>query len=121
MNRSLLCVAAAMCLINPVHGSEPAKGPLVFETHVRPILKAHCFECHGEGKKIKGGLDLRLSHLLARGGKSGPALVAGKPGESPILERVRSQEMPPGKRKLTQQELAVLEALDQGRSQDRPA
>ena len=85
MNRSLLCVAAAMCLINPVHGSEPAKGPLVFETHIRPILKAKCFECHGEGKKLKGGLDLRLKHLLVKGGKSGPALAPGKPDDSPIL------------------------------------
>ena len=29
----------------------------VFEQEVRLILKTHCFECHGEGEKLKGGLD----------------------------------------------------------------
>ena len=37
-----------------------AEGPLTFEQHVRPILKAHCFQCHGEEDKPKGKLDLRL-------------------------------------------------------------
>ena len=82
MNRSLLCVAAAMCLINPVHGSEPAKGPLGFETHVRPILKANCFECHGEGKKLKGGLDLRLKHLWSREASQARPFV-GQTGRQP--------------------------------------
>ena len=30
--------------------------PLTFEKHVRPILKQHCFLCHGEESKTKGGL-----------------------------------------------------------------
>jgi hypothetical protein len=29
------------------------KGPLNFETHVRPILKANCFECHGETEEAR--------------------------------------------------------------------
>src|ERR1017187_8190869 len=86
-----------------------AKDPVNFEMHVRPILKANCFECHGEGKKLKGGLDLRLKHTLAKGGKSGPALLPGKPGDSAIVQRLRSQEMPPGKKKLTKNEVAVIE------------
>jgi len=89
--------------------TEPAKGPLVFETHIRPILKAKCFECHGEGKKLKGGLDLRLKHFLVKGGKSGPALVPGKADASAVLVRVRNQEMPPGKKKLTKEEVSLLE------------
>ena len=36
-----------------------------FKTHVRPILEAHCFKCHGE-KKQKGDfrLDLLSTDLL---------------------------------------------------------
>ena len=34
-----------------------AAAPPTFEKDIRPILKAHCFECHGEGEKLKGGLD----------------------------------------------------------------
>src|SRR5437870_4518540 len=86
-----------------------AQEPLTFETHVRPILKAHCFECHGDAQKPKGGLDLRLQRLIAAGGKSGPAVIPGKTKDSLLLERVRTQEMPPGKRKLTKDEIAVIE------------
>lgn len=94
---------------------------LVFETHVRPILKANCFECHGEGKKLKGSLDLRLKHFLVKGGKSGTALMPGNPGGSPLLQRVRSKEMPPGKKKLTREEMAVLERwIQEGAPTTRP-
>src|SRR5437016_3462727 len=94
-------LAALVCLFwcSSAFAQEPVKVPLVFETHVRPLFKAHCFECHGEGKKLKGGLDLRLRHLQVKGGKSGTVLMPGKPGESALLQRVRSQEMPPGKKK----------------------
>jgi mono/diheme cytochrome c family protein len=82
---------------------------LTFEKHVRPLLKAHCFECHGEGPKLRGGLDLRLVRLMRHGGDSGPALSAGQPKESPLLERVRSGEMPPGDKKLGLKDIELLE------------
>ena len=83
---------------------------ITFETHVRPILKAQCFECHGEGKKLRGGLDLRLQHLIKKGGDTGAAYVPNQPTKSPLIERVRSGEMPPGKKKLTKEEIATLDA-----------
>ncbi len=105
-NRTLFPLAfIALSTAVPARADEP----ISFEKHVRPLLKAHCFECHGEGTKLKGGLDLRLRRTMAEGGKSGPALVPGKPADSLLTQRVRSQEMPPGKRKLTKDELAVLE------------
>src|SRR5438067_1091196 len=79
-----------------------------FETHVRPILKANCYECHGEGDALKAGLDLRLARTIARGGKSGPAVVAGKAEASLLLKRVRAGEMPPGKKKLTPAEIDTI-------------
>ena len=83
--------------------------PLTFETHIRPLLKAHCVECHGDGAKPKGSLDLRLKRLLLEGGNTGPALVAHKPGESLLIQRVKKGDMPPGKRKLTADEIALIE------------
>jgi hypothetical protein len=85
--------------------SEP---PLTFEQHIRPILKAHCFDCHGEGDKLRGGLDLRLKRFIERGGESGPALVPGRPEASHIFEMVSSGKMPKRDRKPSAQEIDVL-------------
>lgn len=83
-------------------------GDPVYETHVRPILKANCFHCHGEEEKVEGNLDVRLVRLIARGGDSGPAIVVGQPDESPLLQRVIAGEMPPGDKKLTSQQIDTL-------------
>jgi hypothetical protein len=85
--------------------------PLSFEAAIRPIVKAHCFQCHGERDELAGGLDLRLRRSLVAGGDSGPAIVAGKPEESYLLERVRLGEMPPGEgaKKLSEDQVALIE------------
>jgi mono/diheme cytochrome c family protein len=81
----------------------------LFEADIRPILRAHCLDCHGAEEELNGGLDLRLVRLMAKGGDSGPALVAGDPGASLLLARVRAGEMPPGNAKMTPAEVATLE------------
>ena len=55
----------------------------------------------------KGHLDLSISASALRGGEGGSAIVAGKPDESPLWERVDSDEMPP-KSPLSQSEKATL-------------
>ncbi|VTS01321.1 DUF1553 domain-containing protein [Tuwongella immobilis] len=98
-----------------------APTPVVFERDVRPILKAMCFHCHGEEPKPKGELDLRLVRLMHQGGESGPAIVPGKPDESPLWERVASDEMPEGSKKLTAAQKATLRAwIEQGAKTARP-
>src|SRR4051794_1054568 len=69
---------------------------LTYERHVRPILRTHCFQCHGEEAKPKAGLDLRLVRLMRRGGESGEAIVPGQHAESLLWERLEADEMPPG-------------------------
>lgn len=100
-------------------GSAPGKtsvdSSLHFETHVRPILKAHCWQCHGEEEKPEGGLDLRLVRLMSKGGESGPAISPGQPDASLVWKRVAADEMPPGKKKLSSHERSILrEWLAQG-------
>src|SRR5262245_23736396 len=107
-HRSVVCLLLLMPIPAAAQSAKPADSP-DFEGEVRPILKAHCFECHGDGKKPKGGLDVRLRRFLVEGGDSGPAVTPGKAHDSLLLERVRKQEMPPGKRKLTKDEIAVIE------------
>ncbi|MBM3869298.1 MAG: DUF1549 domain-containing protein, partial [Verrucomicrobia bacterium] len=75
------------------------------ETYVRrvaPLLQEKCLGCHGKDPaKIKGGLDLRTSQGLLKGGESGrPSVVAGKPAESPLFLSVQRtheewEAMPP--------------------------
>jgi mono/diheme cytochrome c family protein len=106
---SLACVLVlATVLPSPAGENARAEDRLTYEQHVRPILKANCFQCHGEGDKLRGGLDLRLRRLIVEGGDSGPALVPGKRAESLLYERVRKREMPPGKKKLSQDQIALI-------------
>jgi hypothetical protein len=88
--------------------ADKAPAAPTFEGHVRPLLKAYCFDCHGEGEKLKGNLDVRLRRLIVAGGDSGPGVVPGKPEDSPLFVRVRDQEMPPGKKKLSKGEVEVI-------------
>ncbi len=68
---------------------------LTFEHHIRPILKANCFQCHGEDRELKGDLDLRLRKAMIKGGKNGPALVPGDHKKSPLYTFTHDKEMPP--------------------------
>ena len=68
---------------------------LTFERDVRPILKTHCFQCHGEEGKPKAKLDVRLRRFLMKGGTSGPAVVPGKRAESLLYQNLSKGEMPP--------------------------
>ena len=81
---------------------------VVFETHIRPILKSNCFHCHGEEDKVEGKLDLRLARFLVKGGDNGPSIVPGQVDQSPLLQRIRSGEMPPGEKKLTPQQINLI-------------
>jgi mono/diheme cytochrome c family protein len=85
-----------------------AAAPPTFESHIRPLFKVYCLECHGEGEKLRGGLDLRLRHLAVQGGDSGPAIVPDTPADSMLLQRVRDGEMPPSKKKLSLAEVEMI-------------
>ena len=94
---------------------------LRFETDVRPILKAACFHCHGEEKKKRGGLDIRLVHLMQTGGDSGAAVVPGDPDASLLWQQVASDEMPDGPKKLTaDQKQVIRDWIAQGAKTVRP-
>ncbi|MFP6674402.1 MAG: c-type cytochrome domain-containing protein, partial [Pirellulaceae bacterium] len=68
---------------------------IMYETDVRPILKTHCFQCHGERGTVEASLDLRLRRSIIKGGESGPAIVPGNPAKSLLIQRVSIGEMPP--------------------------
>tara|TARA_R110002072_G_scaffold303123_1_gene494767 strand:+ start:218885 stop:221911 length:3027 start_codon:yes stop_codon:yes gene_type:complete len=76
---------------------DPAKLEF-FEAKIRPVLIKHCYECHSaKSKDVKGSLLVDSAAGLLLGGDSGPAIIAGKPDESPLIEALRYDgvEMPP--------------------------
>ena len=94
---------------------------LTFEKDIRPILREHCFDCHGAEKELKAGLDLRLRRFMVRGGESGTAIVPGKADESLLIRRVGSGEMPPGEKPVPAHQIAVLKDwIDAGAPTARP-
>ena len=82
-----------------------------FLLDVKPILEATCVSCHGP-EKPKADLRLDSRAAALKGGDNGPALVPGKPKESPlytttILPPDHDEVMPP-KEQLTKEQTEVL-------------
>ena len=106
----LLAVAGCLlAMVSTCVAAADAPEVLSFEQHVRPIFKAYCFECHGAGEKVKGGLDLRLRRFLVRGGDTGAVIVPGEPAKSLLLSRLKSGEMPPSEKKVPAEKIAIIE------------
>lgn len=79
--------------------SKTGEMPEVTQLDVIPLMLLHCTVCHGR-RFQEGGLDLRTKAAMLKGGKSGPAMVLGKPDESLMVQRIRSGEMPPKEREM---------------------
>ncbi len=99
-------------LASAVYGES---GELMFEKDVRPILKAHCTHCHGEEEKPEGGLDLRLRRFMDE------VVVPGQVAKSQLVEVIRTGEMPKEGKKVTAEELAIIERwIKQGARTAKP-
>ncbi len=106
----------------PGQASPPSatdKAGVDFARDIRPIFEKRCYECHGPQKQ-KSGLRLDHKSTALKGGDSGkPVFVAGKSGESLLLQKVTSQEpeemMPPKGDRLTAEQIASLKTwIEQG-------
>src|SRR5262245_42411217 len=92
-------VLVALAVALPARAQPPASAEF-FEKKVRPLLVAHCLECHGaDAKKVKGGLRLTARTELLKGGDTGPAISPGEPNKSLLIQAVRHKsddlKMPP--------------------------
>lgn len=101
--------SGSLVLIAVLAAGTTRAGDVYFERDVRPILKAHCFHCHGEAGEKEGNLDVRLVRFMTAGGDSGAAIEPGNADASLLYERVHSGEMPPEEdKRLSDEELTVL-------------
>lgn len=98
-------------LVAPGISADDREALKFFENEVRPLLAGECYDCHGP-EKSKGGLRLDHREFMITGGDNGPALVAGEPGKSPMIQAVHRTDpdfaMPP-KKALEPAQVAVLE------------
>ncbi len=82
-----------------------------FHSDVLPVLREHCFRCHGE--KDKGGIRLNSREEALKTGDSGaPALVPGDPKASELIARILTQDederMPPTDKGLSRDQIEAL-------------
>ena len=85
-------------------------GVRFFRERIEPVLAAECYRCHSaRAEKLRGGLRLDSRAGVLRGGDSGPAVVPGKSGESPLIQALRHEgelAMPPKKPRLPEEVLS---------------
>ena len=104
----------AMLLILLLPAVAPADDDLVFfESKIRPLLAAHCYECHSaRSSELKGGLRLDSRAGVVQGGDSGALIMLGDPAKSLLIKAVSYRDsdlqMPPTGR-LGDEEIALLE------------
>jgi mono/diheme cytochrome c family protein len=125
---TFLGVAVAARQVQPPAGATPPAAPLqqsamatqaaeFFESLVRPVLVANCYDCHTDGES--GGLRLDSLAAILRGGQSGPAIVVGDPDGSLLIKAIRHTagfpKMPSGGPKLRDAEIdAVVRWIREG-------
>jgi mono/diheme cytochrome c family protein len=105
-----------LLLANVCLATETTEGEKLFALKVKPLFSSRCMACHGEeGKKIKGGLDMRTRETLLKGGNEfGHKVLV--PGDSPnsqlyrvTTRTVEDYEMPPKKAdKLSEEETWII-------------
>jgi cytochrome c553 len=100
LSKCLMLIASCVAGFSPAgHAADDKAAIAFFESKIRPALVKHCYECHSEdSKKLGGKLRLDTKEMTLKGGESGSALVAGKPGESLLIHALKWEdnlEMPP--------------------------
>lgn len=93
---------------------DPASSPQFYTTRVQPILKEHCYRCHG-GFNHRGGLNLATRAGMLKGGHNGAVIVPGDPAKSLLVRLIRHEgpannpmPMPPKLPKISDADIATV-------------
>ena len=72
----------------------PTESQERFESEIRPILSRNCLACH-DGETRQSGLALEsVADILEGGALSGPAVLAGQSGASPLIQYLTGERQP---------------------------
>src|ERR1700736_5109347 len=98
--------------------------PVSYTRQIQPLLQEKCGACHSADSRTSGFSIFTVASLLKGGNKDGPAIIPGKPAESPLIQRVRGlrgPRMPRGQEPLTDLEISMLDAwIKAGAPDDTP-
>jgi len=127
--RKFVAFAAAICLSTVIcfSAQDQKKRPITeikirdldpteaakvsYARQIKPLLAETCDECHSSDEH-KGGFEITSVATLIKGGKkASPAIIPGKPDESPFVQYLRGQrepQMPKGNPAVTEDELHLV-------------
>src|SRR5487761_507701 len=115
---ALSSLAAFLLVAGSAAAEDSAPPPVSYSEQIKPLLSGRCYACHGsDAAQRKADLELHVRDKAVR-----EAIVPGKAAESPLVERITSQDpelrMPPPDSKkppLTAEEIALVKRwIDEG-------
>jgi WD40 repeat protein len=127
--RTLMALAVAFalsaCSLPAMESSGPASSPSEpsYSRDVLPILRANCFGCHQDAKKLGGYLMTRFDAMLAGGESGSLAIVPNKAADSHLLKSIvpvdGKAEMPKSAKALSESDIDVIRRwIDAGAKND---
>ena len=104
---------------------EAGKSQVSYYKDIRPIFQANCQGCHQPAKAKGDYIMTDFTKLLAGGDSDEPAIIAGQPDKSQLLELIipvnGKAEMPQKKDPLHETEIALVKRwISQGAKDDTP-
>ena len=99
--RNHSCALSAALILRFFTVPNASADDVLWTSHVEPMLKEHCAECHNP-TKAKSGLDVSSLQTLLRGGDRGAAVIPGRANDSNLYKFLSSDSdphMPPAKHK----------------------
>jgi hypothetical protein len=96
----------------------PSEALSEYLADIRPVLVERCCSCHG-AERHRGGLRLDVARFIKKGGRNGPAIVAGDSRHSLLIEVLKGADglprMPPSGEPLEEKQIQQIAFwIDQG-------
>jgi len=93
-----LTISACLLASLAARAQAAEQAPITYADQIRPILRQHCFKCHGEDEQ-KSDLNLSTYASVLKGGSAGGIVTAGRPSASLLFEAITQEDpaarMPP--------------------------